>query len=123
MNKIRQIGSLVVLITGLAFSVATTQYGGTAAQGNYTTADLQGCYLSQDSSFLHRYEFDGAGGVTSIYWNQVAGDLYEGGSYSISGDILQLDFEDDDTDATYTLVIDGDTIYLDSSGYDRSDQC
>ena len=98
-------------------TATTTVPGGTG--GNYTNADLNGCYPKQSAAMTFKYWFNGAGIFSYITYNPVSGTVSWGGSYQVSGGPangqLQLTY-DDGTVEQYKLFISADKSYLTLNG-------
>jgi len=97
--------------------LTTTVPGGTG--GNYTNADLNGCYPKQSAAMTFKYWFNGAGIFSYITYNPVSGTASWGGSYLVSGGPangqLQLTY-DDGTVEQYKLFISANKLYMTLDG-------
>ncbi len=114
----------IVLFTGCGSDGAGTggTGGGGTCSGNYTTADLRGCYMPDaDAAVLNYYCFDGAGGYRNDMWNAMTGcSTQHTGQYEVNGCKLRICDETGCSDYNAQpydggLIIDGDR-YSESNG-------
>jgi hypothetical protein len=98
-----------VCYPGESSGPTTTIPGG--GGGGYTNADLKGCYGKEGTVETFRYQFDGLSTFSWITYNPVSGSAAWGGQYQVSGNQLQLLY-DDGTEETHNLFISPDKSYI-----------
>jgi hypothetical protein len=123
--RVNSIGLIAGIVT-VGVSVLGCGGAGGACDGNYTTADLSGCFQrdSGDGAVLNYYCFDGVGGFRQDGWNAMTGcaELHTG-QYQIDGCKLKVCTEEGCEQ--YAIAPDkaGTGLYLDSEHYSNSNGC
>jgi len=116
------IGTLVV--GALAFYGCGGPGGGGNCDQNYTTAQLSGCYQSDNASgaVLNYYCFDGAGGYRNDGWSAMTGcSTLHSGQYQLQGCTIQIC--DETGCSQYGFGADQSGIVIDGDHYSHNNGC